>query len=367
MGLFGLGWSLNLPSISRGTGKRLPRFDDAQDSDDFQLTGFEDLVPLALPSGDPDIEYVGGYRVQRYRPRIEGGFARIEKIHKQGEVAAYWRVMPGDGTTTIYGRSDAARIADPEGAAPCLPLAAGVALRRPRQTAVSTSTRPKIWPTFLRTPQRRCGMRGTPPTRTGTSSASSTATANPYVPGNGTPPYDPPRPANLGYFFQTLFDYGEHGDDLDPAEARPWVARGDPWSDRRAGFDLRSNRLCRRVLFYNRFEELDPGSPDPVWVPVKGLEFGYANANFTHPTSAPVDVEKLIGIAEAGYRPDGAGGLARTALAPMRFSYHPAAIDATVHRSPRSDLPNAPSGLMGEVQAIDLFGDGVPGPVDRSR
>jgi RHS repeat-associated protein len=360
MGLFGLGWSLNLPSISRGTGKRLPRFDDAQDSDDFQLTGFEDLVPLALPSGDPDIEYVGGYRVQRYRPRIEGGFARIEKIHKQGEVAAYWRVMPGDGTTTIYGRSDAARIADPE--APhrvfrwlpewrfddrgncCeyvykaedlanVPAHASEALRHAGDAAYANRHLKRIF---------HCNRK-------------------PYVPGNGTPPYDPPRPANLGYFFQTLFDYGEHGDDLDPAEARPWVARGDPWSDRRAGFDLRSNRLCRRVLFYNRFEELDPGSPDPVWVPVKGLEFGYANANFTHPTSAPVDVEKLIGIAEAGYRPDGAGGLARTALAPMRFSYHPAAIDATVHRSPRSDLPNAPSGLMGEVQAIDLFGDGVPG------
>ena len=101
MGLFGLGWSLNLPSISRGTGKRLPRFDDAQDSDDFQLTGFEDLVPLALPSGAPDIEYVGGYRIQRYRPRIEGSFARIERIHKQGEVAAYWLGIAGDGTTTM--------------------------------------------------------------------------------------------------------------------------------------------------------------------------------------------------------------------------------------------------------------------------
>lgn len=360
MGLFGLGWSLDVPSITRGTGKRLPRYDDAQDSDDFQLTGFEDLVPALLPGGVPDVEETGGYRIQRYRPRIEGAFARIERIHKHGEVAAYWRVMPGDGTTTIYGRTAAARIVDPE--APhrvfrwlpewrfddrgnCyeyvfkaedlahVPASAAEALRHAGTAAYANRHLKQVF---------HCNRR-------------------PYVPGATTPPYDPPRPVDPGYFFQTLFDYGEHGDDLDTTEIRPWMARGDPWSDRRAGFDLRSNRLCRRILFYNRFEELDPGNPAPAWVPVKGLEFSYSSADFTQPVAPPVDAEKLTGIAEAGYGFDGAGGIARTALAPMRFTYHSSAMASAVQRTPRSDLPNAPSGLMGEVQAVDLFGDGVPG------
>lgn len=82
IGLVRLGWSLDLPSISRGTGKKLPRYDDAHDSDNFQLTGFEDLVPRVLPSGEWDIEDAGGYRVQRYRPRIGGSFAVIETTRR---------------------------------------------------------------------------------------------------------------------------------------------------------------------------------------------------------------------------------------------------------------------------------------------
>lgn len=358
MGLFGLGWSLDLPSISRATGRRLPLYDDAADADDFQLTGFEDLVPAIRADGTPEIEEAGGYRIQRYRPRIEGSFARIERVHRQGEPAAYWRVMPGDGTTTVYGRSAAARIADPD--APhrvyrwlpewrfddrgnCLeyvykaedlanvPAHASEAARRDGAAYANRHLKRIL----------HCNRR-------------------PYFPADGSPDHDPPRPLDAGYFFQTLFDYGEHDEDLDPAETRAWMARGDAWSDRRPGFDLRSNRLCRRILFYNRFEELDEVNPVPAWVPVKGIEFDYAHADFSQPASAPVDCEKLLGIAEVGYRTDG-GVLGRTALAPMRFDYHPATMDGTVHRAGRDRLPNAPSGFMGDVHAIDLYGDGVPG------
>ena len=46
-GPFGLGWSLSLPSITRKTDKGLPRYQDADDSDVFILSGAEDLVPGA--------------------------------------------------------------------------------------------------------------------------------------------------------------------------------------------------------------------------------------------------------------------------------------------------------------------------------
>src|SRR6266566_8522001 len=45
-GPFGLGWNLSLPAITRKTEKGLPRYQDAQDSDVFILSGAEDLVPL---------------------------------------------------------------------------------------------------------------------------------------------------------------------------------------------------------------------------------------------------------------------------------------------------------------------------------
>jgi len=45
-GPFGLGWSLDLPSITRKTEKGLPRYFDAQQSDVFVLSDAEDLVPV---------------------------------------------------------------------------------------------------------------------------------------------------------------------------------------------------------------------------------------------------------------------------------------------------------------------------------
>src|SRR5258705_12867856 len=88
-GPFGFGWALSLPSIARKTDKGLPQYFDAQDSDVFILSGAEDLVPVyrQMPSGawardaQGDLlmheEDIGGFRVRRYRPRIEGLFARI--------------------------------------------------------------------------------------------------------------------------------------------------------------------------------------------------------------------------------------------------------------------------------------------------
>jgi hypothetical protein len=44
-GPFGLGWRLDLPSISRKTDRGLPQYRDQDESDDFILAGREDLVP----------------------------------------------------------------------------------------------------------------------------------------------------------------------------------------------------------------------------------------------------------------------------------------------------------------------------------
>src|SRR5882672_1562965 len=87
-GPFGLGWNLSLPSITRKTEKGLPRYFDAEDSDVFILSGSEDLVPVLVDKGgghweleklDPRSVADSLYEIRRYRPRIEGLFARIER------------------------------------------------------------------------------------------------------------------------------------------------------------------------------------------------------------------------------------------------------------------------------------------------
>ena len=83
-GPFGIGWNLLLPSITRKTDKGLQQYMDETDSDEFILSGAEDLVPILVEdaSGNWGRENVltrtvdrKTYSIQRYRPRIEGLFA----------------------------------------------------------------------------------------------------------------------------------------------------------------------------------------------------------------------------------------------------------------------------------------------------
>src|SRR3989475_8573709 len=80
-GPFGFGWSLSLPAITRKTDKGLPQYRDAEESDVYVLSGAEDLVPVLQPDGTrfKDDTTAPGYVIHRYRPRVEGLFARIER------------------------------------------------------------------------------------------------------------------------------------------------------------------------------------------------------------------------------------------------------------------------------------------------
>ena len=113
-----MGFSLSLPSITRRTDKGLPRYRDAEESDIFVLSGAEDLVPV-LERNDTgrwvfeEFER-DGYCVKRYRPRIEGLFARIERWTNRDTGEAHWRSLSKDNILTVYGLDAGSRIADPE-------------------------------------------------------------------------------------------------------------------------------------------------------------------------------------------------------------------------------------------------------------
>src|SRR2546430_10775240 len=55
-----------------------------------------------------------GYLVRRYRPRIEGLFARIERWTRQSDGDVYWRSISNDNITTFYGKTEESRIANPK-------------------------------------------------------------------------------------------------------------------------------------------------------------------------------------------------------------------------------------------------------------
>ena len=103
-----MGWSLGVPSIRRKTQKGLPQYRDAVDSDIFLLSGAEDLVPV-LNGNPPNDEY----NVRRYRPRVEGLFARIERWEHQDTGDVHWRSLTKDNVTSVYGRDSSSRVVDP--------------------------------------------------------------------------------------------------------------------------------------------------------------------------------------------------------------------------------------------------------------
>ncbi len=118
-GPFGLGWGLNIPAITRKTDKGLPRYFDYEESDVFILAGAEDLVPVLDAQRNRQTQTSAAfgrhYRVDCYRPRVEGLFALIERwSDREQPDAVFWRTISRDNITTWYGRDGDSRIIDPD-------------------------------------------------------------------------------------------------------------------------------------------------------------------------------------------------------------------------------------------------------------
>ena len=105
-GLFGSGWSLSIPGVSRKTSKGVPRYDDSKDT--FFLSGAEDLVQVGTLQKDSTDTTLT--TCTRYLPRTEGLFARIEHYHivhkgkanQPAGVDDYWEVRSKDGLVSYY-------------------------------------------------------------------------------------------------------------------------------------------------------------------------------------------------------------------------------------------------------------------------
>ena len=99
------------PSVTRKTDKGLPQYFDAQESDTFVLSGAEDLVSILRPNGRKfkDDTSAPGFTIHRYRPRVEGLFARIERWTNDVTGNIHWRSISRDNITTLYGKTAESR------------------------------------------------------------------------------------------------------------------------------------------------------------------------------------------------------------------------------------------------------------------
>ena len=367
-GPFGFGWNLSLPTITRKTDKGLPRYDDAVESDVFLLSGAEDLVPLLVQNATGDWEAeklpartVDGqrYNIKRYRPRIEGLFARIERwTRDDGDV--HWRSLSGDNVLTLYGKDANARIADP--ADPTRVFSWLICETRDDKGNAIVYEYKGEDSVDLDVSQAHERNRW---------DRDKGSTANRYLKhvyyGNRTPLLDeegrrPPflsknRIDGANWMFEVVLDYGEHDTDVPkPDNNGIWPRRNDPFSSYRSGFEVRTYRLCQRVLMFHHFPGEEGVGDDCL---VRSTDFTYSHEEAPDTARDPV-YSFLLNVAHTGYRRRDGGYEARS-LPPLAFAYTQPIVRDVVEEVDVASLENLPSGLSGGYQWTDLHGEGLPG------
>lgn len=359
-GPFGFGWSLLLPSITRKTDKGLPQYRDTEESDVYILSGAEDLVPVLLPDGTrfKDDTSASGYVIHRYRPRIEGLFARIERWNNVNDPTdVHWRSISKDNVLTLYGKDARSRIADPADPTRIFSWLIcasyddkGNAILYEYVSEDDANVDRSQAHERNRTPQGRSAQRYLKRIRYGNRA--------PLLDNNGHRPVF--LSGNPDWLFEVILDYGEHDETApSPTEVRPWPARPDPFSSYRAGFEVRTYRLCQRVLMFHHIPDLPTGEPGYEGL-VRSTDFTYAYEE--DPASARNPVYSfLTSVTQCGYRREGAGYLKRS-LPPLEFSYSLPQMQEVVEELDAGSAENLPIGLDGGAyQWTDLHGEGIPG------
>ncbi|MBK8256728.1 MAG: hypothetical protein IPK82_29160 [Polyangiaceae bacterium] len=156
----------------------------------------------------------------------------------------------------------------------------------------------------------------------------------------------PTHPLNR-WHFQVVFDYGEHEVNATPAETMPWTARTDAFSTYRPGFEVRTYRVCRRILLFHHFDELGDAARL------------VSSTELHHVLNAGVTLlEKVV---HRGVRTDlTSSTVAERSLPPLSFLYHQEEPSRFFQSPERGG--DIPWGLDGAVYRwIDLKNEGVPG------
>jgi RHS repeat-associated protein len=366
-GPFGLGWNLSVPDITRRTDRGLPRYDDGEDATDpdvFLLAGAEDLVPVRAAGEDTLTVRVANhdYLVRRYRPRVEGIFALIERWTEVGAPAnVCWRTISRDNVTSWFGRDPAGRVADPN---------------RPRRifrwllTETHDDRGNVVVYEYIAEDTREVEVGGLAER----SRPAAAHTANRYLKtiryGNRRP-YRPTMAADATswplatadsaqqWMFTIVLDYGDHQTEA-PAllPDQPWPARTDRFSRYRSGFEVRTHRLCRRILMFHSFPE-DPSVGADCLVRSTDLEYREPT-DLDDPEQPGYTV--LAGVTHRGYRRAANGTYTSRRQPPVTFDYQRPTVDRTVRVLDPHELVNAPVGTDGgDYRFVDLDGDGLSG------
>jgi RHS repeat-associated protein len=341
---FGLGWSLTLPSIMRKTDKGLPQYLDQEESDVFLLGGAEDLVPLDSPITE-DTSHT--FYIKRYCPRIEGSFARIERWQHQQTGESHWRIFSPDNHLQVYGLRPQARLFDRKNPRCIFQWQLEASFDDKGHATLYSYKREDQAHIDRSWPQEKHRLEN--------SHAFNQLYLKRVYSGNQDPCQresflselllqagNKDDQALANWHFQMIFDYGEHSSNT-PKEVDLWSCRQDPFSSFRAGFEIRTYRLCHRVLTFHHFPELGP-TPSLV----RSTDFHYHE---------DPSLTLLTSVEQVGYTPT-----SKKALPPLEFIYSQPQLDDTIREVNPESRGNLPIGLDGNLyQWADLYGEGLSG------
>jgi RHS repeat-associated protein len=392
-GPFGFGWTLAVPAIARKTERGLPQYCDGRESDVYILSGTEDLVPVLRPDGTrfKDDTTAPGYIIHRYRPRIEGLFARIERWTRITTGDMHWRSITRDNITTFYGKDNNSRIFDPGDPSTAHP-------RRVFSWLICESYDDKGNAIVYEHAAENAGNVD----RNQANERNRLRTANRYLKriryGNRVSRLTQPDLTLASWMFEVIFDYdeahyedialnaalpeaGQHRFALASAAGRPWAVRPDPFSAYRAGFEVRTYRRCRRVLMFHHIPDLATGEKGYDGL-VRSTEFNYADLDYGKPVTIEGELAHqgssrfasfLRAVTQSGYVRDDTRATVvrngipyatylRKSLPPLEFEYSKAAINDRVLELDADSRENLPAGLDGSRYSwMDLHGEGIPG------
>lgn len=349
-GPFGLGFELTLGGIQRRTDKRIPQY---RDSDSFLISGLEELVPFLDDRDEPSEMNADGFAVKRYRPRIEGDFSRVELI-SHPERGSYWKVTSAANSVTYYGLSSESRVQDPNDPGRVFRWLPELSLDKKGNCIVYE--------------YKKENLEGVPNdphelNRFGGKAFFTNTYLKRVKYGNKVPYYPNhnyhPTPPIDEFFYELVFDYGEHGHT--PTEENAWKSRHDAFSNYRAGFEIRTYRLCRQVMMFHHFpgEIKRDGEAFGSNYLVKSLRFSYENSSIND--SGDSEVTYLSSVRQNGHIRKSDGTYTTQSLPPLKLEYQRLNWDVQPMEVEQENIVHAPVGITNNYFWVDLWNEGTNG------
>jgi RHS repeat-associated protein len=387
--LFGIGWDIDLPSIQRRTDKKLPRYFDTNiveniaTEDSFMFSGVEELVPFLelKDNGAWKVrqfeDETNKFTIRQYRPRIEGGFSRIERIYEKDKKHFYWKVTSKDNITTFFGYSENCRIADPSDKNKVFQWLPEFAYddkgswvwyeyKEENLDGVINEVHEKN--RFDENKKNNLAI-----AKFSNKHIKSIKYGNEEAKYFDNAPYVPTSLLNdENYFFEVVFDYGEHSKTNPlPTNNDNWLSRADAFSSYRSCFEMRTYRLCQRVLLFHKFKVTDKkgnkidglNNGEPTLV--RSIDFEYKKSSIyggvKQAEEKDTELTYLVAIEQSGYIKKGQDTYSKKSLPKMTFKYHELTWNKAVKEVSAENLVHAPVGLSGNYQWTDLYNEGING------